>query len=238
MVFPPMPMKMLKTIQESMMGDTVAIYRGEFGDEYLVSEGIPCRIDANRLFAEPADPYDANVRSLSEWTLITPSGTDIKISDIVRVDRPMGSPIISIVAIVGELVEGHTHQLAQKFFCTRPKSAVPNITLILEREIITYDDSTDEETSEWIPLDPQEFQLVFKRVDPEDTPLRYMEGGRSSYQGATLVGPLGTDIRNGDRFSYIDPNTDKSYSGTVLSVLPIQPQRIEARVLIDVFGDL
>jgi hypothetical protein len=53
-----------------------------------------------------------------------------------------------------------------------------------------------------------------------------------------LIGGLGTDIKNGDRFSYVDPNTGKTYAGQVQNVLPLQPQRIEARVIIDLVGAL
>lgn len=233
MRFPPMRRSIhgMRSMQRSIMEDTVSVFRGEFGDEVMVSGGIPCRIDANRLFAEPADPYDANVRSLSEWTLTVPNGNDVRMADIIRVDRPLNgekSDLISIVAIVGELVEGQTHQIVEKFFCTRPKSATPTITLVLWRRDFETDDFTD--------LPPQTFQLVFKRVDPMDVPLRYLQGGHSSYQGATLIGTLESDIKAGDRFSYVDPNTGDEFSGNVLNVLPVQPQRIEARVVMDLVG--
>lgn len=203
---------MLRTVQEQLMTDRVRIVR--VGD--VIANNVPCRITAARLFAEPADPHDANLRSVSEWGFTLPSGTDIAVSDAI--EKTDGS----LSAIVGEVVSGDTWETAVRVWATRPKSATPTVTVTLWRYQSGLDDFSQ--------IGTYDVQVVFDRVSPRSTPIRYAPAGRSTYQGGTLIGDLDFTAEVDDRF------TLDGLACVVTQVLPQQPQRIEAKFIMDEGG--
>src|SRR4029434_3992019 len=129
--------------------------------------------------------------------------------------------------ILGEVIHGDTHQLAVRAWGTRPKTAVPRVTVVLHR--------TDDLGLDTV-LPPQQVQLVIRRVDPFKVPLRYSVGAQTAMQTAVLIGDHTFDVDVEDRFNIADPQIGVHYTGFVTEVLPLQPQRIEAICELDVIG--
>src|SRR6478609_9378969 len=166
----------LRSMQNQLMTDVIDIYDGLT----LVAEDVPARVTSSRLFSEPADPHDANLRSTSEWGFTIPYDQPCEVSYTIKF-----GPGKAQSCIVGEVLQDDTWKTATRIWATRPKTATPGIILVLSR----YDPDTDD----FAELDPQEVQVVFDRVAPTQTPLRYAPAGRSSYQGGTLIGDLTFD---------------------------------------------
>lgn len=204
----------METMHEALMTDRVSIYR----NGVLVAANVQCRATSNRLFAEPADPTDANMRSMSEWGFTMPSDTDLCVGDHVISDPPFAH----IDCIIGEVVQGDTWQIALRAWGNRPKLATPNISVVLYRYDIDLDD--------WVAQAAQSVQVVYDRNQPKETPIRYTPAAASSYQGGWLVGDMDFDVEVEDRFQ-ID-----NYGGIIVEILPTQPQHKEARFVIDVSG--
>lgn len=204
----------LREFQESLMTNTLDTYRA--GSIHLTD--VPCRVTSNRLFAEPADPYDANVRSMAEWGFTVPHGTDVVVGDrIVCVSQGL-----TLDLNAGEVVAGDTWETAVRIWCNKPKTATPHVSIVLWR----YNTGTDD----FVALSAQDVQVVYDRNAPVETPLRYSPATRSSYKGGWLVGDPTFDVAAEDRF-VLD-----GYHGIISQVLPEQPQRIEAAFILDVGG--
>ena len=204
----------LRAFQEELMTNTLDVYR----DGSLHLSGVPCRVTSNRLFAEPADPYDANMRSMAEWGFTCPAGTDVQVADRVL----CVSQGLTLDLAVGEVVAGDTWETAVRFWCNKPKTATPSVTVTLLR----YNPTTDD----WDALPPQKVQLVYDRNAPEATPFRYSPAVRTSWKAGWFIGDLDFDVLVEDRFAL------DGYAGVVTQVLPEQPQRIEAMFQLDFGG--
>lgn len=205
----------LRRIQESLMTDRVRIVRRGV----IVANNVPARITSSRLFAEPADPHDANLRSTSEWGFTLPVGTSVQVSDTI--EKTDGS----LSAIIGEVIDKDTWETAVRVWATRPKSATPTTDVTLWR----YQSGLDD----WSQVGTFAVQVVFDRVAPVATPLRYAPAGRSSYQGGTLIGSiLSFTPEIDDRF------TLGGHGCVITQVLPHQPQHVEAKFIMDEGGVL
>lgn len=204
----------LRAFHNELMTNTLDTYRG--GSLYL--SDVPCRVTSNRLFAEPADPYDANIRSMAEWGFTCPAGTDIQVGDRILCTTQG----LALDLIAGEVVAGDTWELAVRVWCNKPKTATPGYEIVLLR--------FDMNTEEYVALDPQHVQVVYDRNQPEETPIRYSPAVRSSYKSGWLIGDLTFDVQVDDRF-VLD-----GYAGVITQVLPGQPQRIEAQFRLDFGG--
>lgn len=202
----------LRAVQEALMTDRVQIVRRGV----IVANNVPARITSSRLFAEPADPHDANLRSTSEWGFTLPFGTSVRVSDTI--EKTDGS----LSAIVGEVVDGDTWELAVRVWATKPKSATPTTDVTLYR----YQSGIDD----WSSIGTFAVQIVFDRVAPTATPIRYAPAGRSSYQGGTLIGTLTFTPQIDDRF------TLDGFACVITQVLPQQPQHREAKFIMDEGG--
>jgi len=194
--------------QTSLLTDTVAIYR----DGVLISSDIPCRVNPNRLFAEPGDPSDANMRSMGEWSIVMPMNANVRVSDRLVVTTPTGVLDLN----VGEVENFGTWQIMQRAWANRPKTATPHIWVVIHRA------GTD--------LPPQYVQVVYDRNRPDERPERYTPAARTSYKGGWLIGDTSFDVQVEDTF------TLDGFAGIIVQVLPIQTQRKEAKFLIDVGG--
>jgi hypothetical protein len=203
----------LRTLQDNLMTDVIQVWR----DGALVYDQLPARVTSSRLFTEPADPHDANLRSTSEWGFTLHYQIVIHVADELRF-----GPAFSQNAIVGEVLADDTWKTAVRVWATRPKTATP----FVEIELFRFDDIAQD----WLSVGVQALQVVFDRVAPLETPLRYSPAGRTSYQGGTLIGPMSFDVQVDDRF------TLNTYGCIVDSVLPTQPQHIEAHFLMDMSG--
>jgi len=204
----------LEMTHRQLMTDTMDVIR--YG--VTVATGIPCRATSNRLFAEPADPQDANMRSMSEWGVTYPIGVDVNVGDRLVIT----TPVLTMDIIVGEVVEGDTWQIASRARGNRPKEATPQISVVLLR----YDMLTDI----WSEQPAQLVNVVYDRNQPKSTPVRFVPSGQTSYQGGWLIGDQDFDVRVDDRFTIDD------LAGIIVEVLPLQPQRTEARFVLDVSG--
>lgn len=203
----------LSALQNRLMTDTCRIVR----NGSVLTSSVPCRVHKDRLFTEPADPQDANFRSMQEWGFTLPTGTDVRIGDEMRLLEH------GISAVIGEVLPYDTWQIALRVWGTEPKLATPSIAVVLWR----YSPSLDD----WQALPSQEVQLIYDRNQPEESPVRYVPAGRAVYKNGALVGGLDFDVAIGDRF------TVDGYAASITMVLPEQPQRIEARFRLDMSGD-
>lgn len=208
MVLPLVPR--LRAVQTMLMTETVAIYRAGT----LVASAIPCRKHNNRLLAEPADPSDANMRSVMEWGFTMPWGTDCQVGD----------QLISgeIDIIVGESLRTDTWGTAVRAWGTRPREVTEFFMLTFYRG-----NSSDETLS---ALGPFKIRLVYDRNRPAEAPVRYTPGAHSQYKGGWFIGDLSFAVQPGDRFML------DGYGGFINEVLPRQPQHIEARFTFDEGG--
>jgi hypothetical protein len=221
------PIALMRRLHATLMDDEATIFRGNHGVLVEVAAEVPCRVGSTRLMTEPVDPYDANTRSIVEWGFTFPLGTDVRVGDRVLVTRLPTDLRPSVDVFLGEVLVGDTHSVGVRAWGTAPKTAVPTVSLVLHR---IDDDGLD------TVLVAQTVQLVFKRVDPFQVPIRYRVGASASMQGGTIIGDLTFDVQPGDRFAYADPILGMSYTGFVTSVLPTQSQRVEATFLLDVIG--
>lgn len=215
---------MLRAAQEVLMTDVVQVVR----DGVVIHADVPARITASRLFAEPGDPHDANLRSTQEFGFTIPAlYSDVIVGDTIEKLDGGGNVMLSVIA--GEVMSHDTWMTAVRIWATRPKTATPLVDVQLWR----YDNATQDYVKLLTGLgDPfvQTVQVVFDRIQPNETPLRYSPGGRTSYQGGTLIGDLSFDVRLDDRF------TLNTYGCIVDEVLPMQPQHIEAHFVMDLSG--
>jgi hypothetical protein len=182
-------------------------------------EWAPCRLHDGRLFAEPADPLDANIRSMHEFGFTFPVGTDVRTSDTIE----NADGTVSIIA--GEDQSRDTWATAVRIWGNKPKTATPWVPIVLWRWNAIAED--------YVALPEQVVQIVYSRNEPIETPLRYSPAARSVSRDLYLLGPVGGpfDVQMGDTFTL-----DGGEAGVVLEVLSHQPQRIEARCQMDEGG--
>lgn len=204
----------LRDAQRRLMTDRMDVVR----NGVAVYEAVPCRATSNRLFAEPADPKDANMRSMAEWGITYPVSYDLAVGDHLTIV----TSLMTIEVIVGEVVEGDTWQVAGRAWGNRPKVATPQIAVTIFR--FDYDSEI------WQELPEQLVNLVYDRNQPRSTPVRFAPGGHASYQGGWLIGGPDFDVQIEDRFTIDD------IGAVIVEVLPQQPQRCEARFVMDITG--
>lgn len=215
MVLPYLPS--LRAVQTNLMTDRVQVVR----DGDVVYEDVPARVVSSRLFSEPGDPHDANLRSTQEYGFTIPyTYTGVRVADVIEQLDVDDNVILSVIA--GEVLAGDTWSTAIRIWGTRPKLATPTTSVTLWR----FDTGTDD----YIEYETFDVQVVFDRVQPEETPLRYAPAGRSSYQGGVLVGDLTFTPAVDDRFAL------GAYGCIIDAVMPIQPQHIEAHFKMDMSG--
>jgi len=208
-VLPYLPM--LRTVQNRLMTEQVDIFR----HGTLVSAHVPCRITVSRLFAEPGDPSDANMRSSSEWGFTVPWNTNVAIGDQLITGL--------IDCIAGEVLKDDTWKTAVRIWATRPKLATPQISITFYRP--------NNEDASTLALGPFTVNVVFNRNQPTESPIRYVPAGRSQWKGGWFVGDMGLAVvQPEDRF-VLD-----GMAGVVVEILPVQPQHIEVRFLMDEGG--
>jgi hypothetical protein len=209
---------LLRATQEALMIDTCQVTR--LG--VLVAwprtgaTSVPCRLGEERTFAEPADPYDANIRSLSEWALTLPWDMVVVESDKLSV------PAKALELIAGDTNQPQTDLIALRVYATKPKAAVQWVSLTLYRD-------TDKDGI-WSPIPLQTVQVFFDRVEPLEVPLRYSPAARTRYQGGRFAKEPPFNVLKDDSFKL------NGFSGVITDVLPNQPQRIEARFRLDLGG--
>lgn len=201
----------LRAIQTSLMTNSVTIYRGAT----LIAANVPCRFHNNRLLAEPADPSDANMRSIMEWGFTMPWGTDCRVGDRLISGE--------IDIIVGESLRTDTWGTAVRAWGTRPREVTERFQMTFYRG--SYDSDA------LVPIGPFEVRVVYDRNKPDEAPVRYVPAGHSVYKGGWFISDLNFSVRVGDRFML------EGYGGVITEVLPKQPQHIEARFLLDEGGD-
>lgn len=191
------------------MSDLVRVTR-----DGVVVGGYPCRLHSNRLFVESPDPSDANMRSYQEWGITAPWDADIRIGDTLRVR--------DIEFIVGEVVDGDTWQTALRVWGTKPKTATAFISLVLYAQ---------DDNGVYTARPPQRVQVVYDRNIPQETPVRFAQVGRTQLRGGWLIGGTDFQVEVGDRFKLSSGET-----AIVTEILPGQPQRVEARFIMDTGG--
>lgn len=202
----------LRQVQRMLMTDTVDIFRGvtEVGHE------IPCRVHTSRLFAEPADPSDANMRSMSEWGFTCPWDTDVQIGDQLIVGTRIDS-------IAGEVLLDDTWKTAVRIWATRPKVATARTVVTFWRG--NYDDDS------MTQIGPFTVQIVYDRNKAIEPPIRYVPAGRAQYKTGWFVGGMELHaVQPEDRFMF------EGFAGIVTEVLPGQPQHVEVRFVMDEGG--
>jgi hypothetical protein len=204
---------MLRQAQLALMTETVRVIR----NGVTVYASVPARITASRLFTEPGDPHDANLRSTREVGFTLPYTYDVHVGDVI--EKTDGS----LSTIAGEVLTDDTWKTALRVWATRPKLATPTVTITIYRyQPPPIDD--------WTNVGNYDVQVVFDRVAPFSSPLRYSPAGRSSYQGGTVVGGLSFAPMLDDRF------TINGMACIITEVLPVQPQHVEAKFTVDVGG--
>lgn len=207
----------LRAMQERQMTDRCSVSR----QGVLIQSDLPCRKHKDRLFSEPGDPQDANLRSTQEWGVTFFADTDVLVGDTVEFTTM--NRTISIIA--GEVLQGDTWELATRVWGTEPKVSTPEVTVTLWR----YDPDDDD----WGEVGDVTGNIVYDRNLPTEAPVRYSPAGQAMYKNGALIVPL--DATNqpatGDRFDLY------GYAATVTMVLPGQPQHVEARFRLDISGD-
>jgi len=201
----------LRQIQNSLMTDTVTTFR----HGVLVASDVPCRVTVSRLFAESADPSDANMRSMSEWGFTMPWDADVAIGDQLICGQ--------IDAVAGEVLHEDTWKTAIRVWAARPKLATPQVTVTFYRPNNIDNDMQTVGTFN--------VQIVFDRNKPAESPLRYVPGGRSMWKSGWFVGEMDLAVvRVEDRFVF------EGMAGVIYEILPIQPQHLELRFMLDEGG--
>lgn len=201
----------LRAVQNRLMTDVVSIYRGGT----LIAADVPCRIHNNRLLAEPADPSDANMRSVMEWGFTMPWGTDCRVGD-----RLVARDEIDVIA--GESLWTDTWGTAVRVWATKPREVTGYMDMTFYRA-----NSLNESVQ---TIGPFRVRLVYDRNQPVESPVRYTPGGHSLYKGGWFIGDMTFAVVTGDRFIY------EGWGGVVTEVLPMQPQHIEAKFIFDEGG--
>lgn len=204
----------LRTLQESLMTESCRIVR----EGVVIDTGIPCRKTSSRLFAEPGDPQDANMRSMAEWGWTMPIDVDVQVGDAVELTDG------SLSTIAGEVLQDDTWVIATRVWATRPKTASPTTTVSLYR----FNDGVDD----YVLVGTFDVQIVYDRISPEETPIRYAQAARTFSKGGWIIGALGFAPQVGDTFN-LGP---QDYAAVITEVLPFQPQRVEARFTVDTGG--
>jgi hypothetical protein len=202
----------LRQLQQKLMTERVDVYRGvtEVGHQ------LPCRIHTSRLFAEPGDPSDANMRSMTEWGFTLPWDVNVRIGDQLMVGT-------RIDAIAGEVLFDDTWITAVRVWATRPKIATARTPITFWRG--NYDDDAMTQIGPFI------VQVVYDRNKAIEPPIRYVPAGRAQYKTGWFVGGMELAVLlPEDRFLF------EGYAGIVIEVLPGQPQHIEVRFLLDEGG--
>lgn len=207
----------LREMQASLMTDRCTLIRNGIP----IETDIPCRVHKDRLFTEPGDPQDANLRSTQEWGITMPVATPALVGDTVIFSTT--NRAISVIA--GEVLQGDTWETATRIWGTEPKIPTPEVIVTLWR----YDPDTDD----WAEEGDVTGNIVYDRNAPEEAPVRYAPGGQAMYKNGTLIVALNADPspKTGDRFDLF------GYAATVTMVLPGQPQHTEARFRLDISGD-
>jgi hypothetical protein len=207
----------MRALQESLMTDRCTVSR----HGVTIQADIPCRVHKDRLFSEPGDPQDANLRSTQEWGVTMPANTAVNVGD----DVIFATFNRDISIIVGEVLQGDTWEIATRVWGTEPKVATPEVTVTLWR----YDPNIDE----WAEEGDVTGNIIYDRNQPEEAPVRYSPAGQAMYKNGALIVPLDSDPMptTGDRFDLL------GYSAAVTMVLPAQPQHVEARFRLDISGD-
>lgn len=209
MVLPFVPR--LRQVQNSLMTDAVTVYR----HGALVDADVPCRVTVSRLFAESADPSDGNMRSMSEWGFTMPWNADVEIGDQLVSGR--------IDAIAGEVLHDDTWKLATRVWAARPKIATPQVAVTFYRP-----NNVDNNMA---LVGTFQVQIIFDRNKPAESPLRYVPAGRALWKGGWFVGEMELAVvLPEDRF-VLD-----GMAGVIVEILPVQPQHLELRFLIDEGG--
>jgi hypothetical protein len=200
----------LRAVQEMLMTQTVDIYRRDV----QIGFAVPCRIHNNRLLAEPADPSDANMRSVMEWGFTMPVTTDCIVGDRLVCGQ--------IDVIAGESLWTDTWATALRVWATRPREVTEQMSILFKRP--NEDDAT------MLDIGPFTVRVVYNRNEPTEAPVRYSPAGRAVYKGGWLIGDQSFAVISGDLFLL------EGLNGVITEVLPKQPQHIEARFLIDEGG--
>lgn len=187
----------------------------------VVYSDIPCRKHKERLFSEPPDPQDANMRSMQEWAITFGDVYALRVGDTVS----WGAMSV-IAGEVNGAGEGDL-DIVTRVWATEPKTSTPTFVLTLFR----FDpDAPGAPADGFIQVGPFDVQIVYDRNQPAATPLRYSPAAQSEAKGGWIVADLALDIQPGDRFSLGD------FACVVDHVLPLQPQRTEARFTMDISG--
>lgn len=215
----------LRTVQEGLMEDTCVITR--LGTPLVWSRTgdvvIPCRVGEERTLAVPGDPEDANVRSLSEWTMTMPWDVRPEMADVATATISRTGETVE--GVVGENNNPQTWLICARVYITKQKTAVQSVMLTFKR-----DDNFDGvfETT----LGPYAVKVLFDRVEPFETPLRYAPSARASYKPARLIfeNQPNVPVEVDDIFTY------NGFFGTISAVVPGQVQRTEAHAWIDFSG--
>jgi hypothetical protein len=203
----------LTSIQEREFSETCTISR----HGTVIATGVPCRIHSGRLFAEPGDPQDANMRATSEFGLTMPKTTDIAIGDTITARGG------ELILIAGEVMKHDTWATATRVWATRPKNTTPMVTITLWRYNPVIDD--------WETAGTHNVQVVYDRNQPQEPPVRFSPAASSRLKGGWLIGDLTFNPKVGDRF------TLEGYACTIREVYPLQPQHIEAKFSMDISGE-
>lgn len=212
MVVPYLPL--LRAQQLKLMTETIRVVRN--GD--VIYNNVPARITQEREYTEPGDPKDANMRARAEYGITIPyTYTGVAVGDTV--ERTDGS----LSVIVGEALVADTWIVAVRLWGTRPKQAAPVVESL---ELWRYDEDIDD----YVAVGPFDVQVVFDRTRPSSTEPRFSPAAQSADQGGYLIGNLSFTPQVDDRF------TLAGGAYVIDQVLPLQPQRIEARFIADTTG--
>jgi hypothetical protein len=214
----------LRTFNEQLFEDTCTIMDGSTVLTWPRTNSaiIPCRAGEEHTLAQPYDPQDANTRTSSEWIVtmpfdVFPSVGDRIITTIVRQGQ-------TIEGVIGETNDPQTWLLATRVYMTRQVTAVAADMIIFKRD-------TDFDGIFEIETGPFATKVIFDRVEPLETPIRYTPSARSSYRPVRLIfEDQFVDVMAGDIFVY------QGYFGEVVSVTPGQQFRMEANGWVDFSG--
>jgi hypothetical protein len=203
----------LKAIQERQMTETLDIIR----HGTTVATAVPCRLHSGRLFSEPGDPQDANMRATSEFGITVPLGTDVEIGDTIVARGG------ALRLIAGEVMKHDTWATAIRIWATRPKNTTPMTSVTLWRYNAAIDD--------WEIAGTWDVQVVYDRNQPQEPPVRFSPAASARLKGGWLIGDLTFAPKVGDRF------TLEGYACVIREVYPLQPQHIEAKFSMDISGE-
>jgi hypothetical protein len=200
---------LLRQVQTDLLTESGTLLRGATNLGTIL-----LRVGAERTFTSPADPQDANLRSIVEWGYTFKWNSDVRVGDTLLFGVPVHRTVI------GEVMDDSTWQLAVRAYGARPKYATPTVSIILWRWNATSQDFSSQQA-------PQSVKVVYDNVQPDQAPLRYTPAGRSLIQTGRLIAedPQNApfNVQVGDRFDLF------GYPAVVTSVLGGQPLTTEAR---------